>query len=269
MGRTDTIVDSGRQAALQEKFIRFCVSQRLEHFLIMTCFIALLLTGLPQKFDEASFSVWIVNNLGGIDRVRFLHRVFACVFMFGSFYHLAVLGVSMARGRFRPTMMPTLRDFFDALNMLRYSVGLSSSKPLFGRYDYRQKFEYWGIVLGAVIMIISGLILWFPTYATRALPGEMIPASKEMHSGEALLAMLVIVVWHLYSVMLSPAHFPGDFSVFTGKISRKTMLEEHPLECPELLGLDLSLAERELTGDDHEKAVTLGQSQGAAGGEEE
>ena len=54
MSRTDRIVSSGRQATLQEEFVRFAVGQRLEHFLVMTCFIALLLTGLPQKFDEAS-----------------------------------------------------------------------------------------------------------------------------------------------------------------------------------------------------------------------
>lgn len=249
MAQTDTIVGPVREAAVQEEFVRFGVSQRFEHFLTMLTFLALLLTGLPQKFDDASFSVWIVNNLGGIDRVRFLHRVFACAFMFGSFYHLAALGVGMARRSFRPTMVPTLRDFLDSIIMLRYSIGLSPNKPLFGRYDYRQKFEYWGIVLGAVIMIISGLLLWFPTYATRLLPGEIVPASKEMHSGEALLAMLVIVVWHLYSVMLSPVHFPGDFSIFSGKISRETMLKEHPLEYAELLGLDPSLVEQELGGE--------------------
>ena len=144
-------------------------------------------------------------------------------------------------------MIPTLKDFVDALQMLRYSVGLTSRKPLFDRYDYAEKFEYWGIVYGNMIMIATGLILWFPTYVIRVLPGrliffdsgELIPAAKEMHAGEALLALLVILVWHLYSVMLSPAHFPLNTSMFTGKISKHDLMEEHPLEYIRLTGASL------------------------------
>jgi cytochrome b subunit of formate dehydrogenase len=183
--------------------------------------------------------VWIVNNLGGIENVRFLHRVLACSLMAASVYHIAGISWTIIRGRFTPSMMPTLKDFVDALQMLRYSVGLTSKKPLFDRYNYAEKFEYWGIVYGAVIMIVTGLVLWFPTYVTRVLPGELVPAAKEMHSGEALLALLVILVWHLYSVMLSPTHFPLDTSIFTGKISKHKLMEEHPLEYMRLTGAPL------------------------------
>jgi len=229
-----------RAALIQREFVRFSVSQRFEHLLTMVCFGALLVTGLPQKFNDASLSIWVVNNLGGIDNVRFLHRVFATVFIFSAFYHVGAIGLSIMRGKFGPSMAPAMRDFADALVMLRYSVGLTNSKPRFGRYDYRQKFEYWGIVYGGIIMIATGLTLWFPTYATRILPGEVVPAAKEMHAGEALLALLVIVTWHMYSVILSPTHFPGDWSIFTGKISREKLREEHPLEYIALVNSDLT-----------------------------
>jgi cytochrome b subunit of formate dehydrogenase len=234
-----TATGTRRAALVQREFVRFSVSQRLEHLLTMVCFGALLLTGLPQKFNDASLSIWVVNSFGGIDNVRLVHRVFASVFIFSGVYHVGAISLSIVRGKFNLSMAPTLRDFTDALVMLRYSVGLSNSKPRFGRYDYRQKFEYWGIVYGGVIMIISGLTLWFPTYATRILPGEIVPAAKEMHAGEALLALLVIVTWHMYSVILSPAHFPGDWSIFTGKIPHEKLKEEHPLEYTALVGGDL------------------------------
>ena len=234
-----TVTGSRRATLVQREFVRFSVSQRLEHLLTMVCFGVLLLTGLPQKFNDASLSIWVVDSFGGIDNVRFVHRVFATAFIFSAFYHVGAIGLSIIRGRFNPTMTPTLRDFADALVMLRYSVGLANSKPRFGRYDYRQKFEYWGIVYGGIIMIVSGLTLWFPTYVTRFLPGEVVPAAKEMHAGEALLALLVIVTWHMYSVLLSPSHFPGDWSIFTGKISREKLEEEHPLEYIALVGGDL------------------------------
>src|SRR3990170_4280260 len=215
-------------AQLPEKVVRFGLRQRVEHWLLAFLFLGLVATGLPQKFNEAGASVWIINALGGIDNARFLHRVFACAFVAESLIHVAEIGLTIARRRFRPTMVVTLQDFRDAFNMLRYSVGLIPQRPQFDRYDYRQKFEYWGIVFGAVIMIATGLALWFPTYVTRLLPGELVPAAKEMHSGEALLAMLVVVVWHLYDVVLNPSVFPLDTAMITGKISRERIREEHP-----------------------------------------
>ncbi len=247
MRPVETALKIERAQPAPEYFIRFTVGQRIEHIVIMLTFIGLTVTGLPQKFNDASLSVWVVNNLGGIDNVRFLHRVLACSLMAASFYHLAKIGWTISRGRFTPSMIPTPKDFMDVLQMLRYSVGLTSTKPLFDRYDYSEKFEYWGIVYGNMIMIATGLVLWFPTYVTRVLPGELIildpgeliPAAKEMHTGEALLALLVILVWHLYSVMLSPAHFPLNTSMFTGKISKHDLMEEHPLEYMRLTGATL------------------------------
>jgi formate dehydrogenase gamma subunit len=243
---TEVATRSRRTALVRREFVRFSLSQRLEHLMTMLCFGALLLTGLPQKFSDASISIWVVNSLGGIDNVRLIHRLFATVFIFSAFYHVGAVGLSVIRSKFNPSMVPTLRDFVDALVMLRYSVGLTNSKPLFGRYDYRQKFEYWGIVYGGIIMIVSGLTLWFPTYVTRILPGEIVPAAKEMHAGEALLALLVIVTWHMYSVLLSPSHFPGDWSIFTGKISDEKIKEEHPLEYISLVGIDLEALDEPL-----------------------
>src|SRR3990172_2018561 len=132
-------------------------------------------------------------------------------------------------------MVITPQDFLDAINMLRYSVGLTPHHPRYDRFDYRQKFEYWGILFGAVIMIATGAVLWFPAIVTRLLPGELVPAAKEMHSGEALLAMLVVLLWHFYDVILSPAVLPLDTAMITGKISRERLAHEHPREYERLM----------------------------------
>jgi cytochrome b subunit of formate dehydrogenase len=136
----------------------------------------------------------------------------------------------MLKRRFQPTMLITPQDFRDAVNMLRYSVGLIPDRPRFDRFDYRQKFEYWGILFGAVMMVATGAVLWFPTIVTRVLPGELVPAAKEMHSGEALLAMLVVLIWHFYDVIFSPAVLPLDTAMITGKISRERLMHEHSKE---------------------------------------
>lgn len=226
----------GREAKAEPiEFERFSLSQRVEHLVLIVSFLTLVLTGLPQKFYDAPWAYGLVLAMGGIDTTRFIHRTFAVVFIMEGVYHLESLLVGAIQGRLRPSMLPTLRDVHDALNMLRYSLGLVDQQPQFGRYDYRQKFEYWGVVLGGMVMVVTGLILWWPTVAIRFLPGEVVPAAKEAHSGQALLTLLVVVAWHLYGAHLSPLHFPCDTSIFSGKISKERILEGHPLEYKELM----------------------------------
>jgi cytochrome b subunit of formate dehydrogenase len=113
-------------------------------------------------------------------------------------------------------------------------MGLNDKHPLYDRFEYKQKFEYWGVVMGSLIMIASGFMLFFPTVFARYLPGEVIPAAKMAHSNEGLMAFLVIAIWHMFNSVLAPEVFPMDTAIFTGKISRARMLHEHPLELARL-----------------------------------
>ena len=215
--------------------VRFSRWQRIEHWLLVLSFAGLLFTGLPQKYDDTAFSSWIIDFLGSVSTARLLHRIFACIFVVESAVHAGEIALSVLKRRFRPTMLITPQDFRDAINMLRYSVGLIPDRPRFDRFDYRQKFEYWGILFGALIMIATGAVLWFPTVATQYFPGQLVPAAKEMHSGEALLAMLVVLLWHFYDVILCPAVLPLDTAMITGKISAERLMHEHPREYERLM----------------------------------
>jgi cytochrome b subunit of formate dehydrogenase len=88
-------------------------------------------------------------------------------------------------------------------------------------------------------MMATGFILWFPVMVTHFLPAELIPAAKAAHTNEALLAFLVIIIWHIYNAIFSPEVFPLDDAIFTGKISRERMLHEHPLELASIEGVSV------------------------------
>jgi formate dehydrogenase subunit gamma len=225
---------------MSEYIVRFTVKQRLEHFVTMTVFTLLCLTGLPQKFYSAGWAHVLVDFFGGIDRTRALHRFCGVVLAVSTVLHFAGAFGAVVGRRTRLTMVPTRQDFLDAIGTLRYYLGAADKAPPFDRYDYRMKFEYWGLVAGNVIMVLTGFILYFPTLAARIAPGQFIPASKVAHSNEGLMAFLVITIWHIYNAHLNPDVFPFDTSIFTGKISRERMVHEHPLELARMEGKPLA-----------------------------
>ncbi len=216
--------------------VRFNLQQRIEHFITMVVFALLCLTGLPQKFYQAGWAAHLVGFFGGVDSTRWIHRICGIVLALSTVVHFANAIATMLSKRTGFTMVPTKQDFEDAILQLKYYLGMTDEHPHYDRYDYKQKFEYWGLVVGNIIMVLTGFILFFPTTAARLIPGEVIPAAKVAHSNEGLMAFLVITIWHIFNAHLNPDVFPFDASMFTGKISRERMLHEHPRELARMEG---------------------------------
>jgi formate dehydrogenase gamma subunit len=213
-----------------QKYLRFTLSDRTEHWVQVASFTILAITGLVQKYASASLSEGLITLMGGIESVRLIHRYAAIVLMVATVYHIGGLGYRLFVTRVRPSIVPTLRDVQAAWLAVRYNLGLTTQKPQQGRFTFEEKAEYWALVWGTVVMIITGFMMWNPIATARFLPGDFIPAAKAAHGGEALLAVLAIIVWHIYGVHIK--HF--NRSMFTGYISEKEMLEEHPLELADI-----------------------------------
>ena len=219
------------------KYKRFTRTQRIEHVLLFTSFTTLVITGLPQLYSLTLWGSIMIWLFGGIEVVRIIHRTAAVVLMLETIYHGGVVTYKVLVKRVALTMMPGWQDIKDGFQALGYNMWLAKTPPRMGRYTFGEKVEYWAVIWGTVIMVITGFMLWNPIATTRFFPGQAIPAAKAAHGGEAILAFLSIITWHVYHVHMK--HF--NRSIFTGQISRHEMEEEHPLE---LAAIEAGVQER-------------------------
>lgn len=233
-----------------EKYLRFPKSYRVEHWLFMATFTTLGITGLVQKFATAPISIWFIDLLGGIENIRFVHRFAAMLMLFEVVYHLGAAAYRLYVKRYKPSLVPGFYDVRNAYKALLYNLGLSKERVQQDRYTFQEKVEYWAVVWGTVIMVVTGFAMWNPIATARILPGEIIPAAKAAHGGEALLAVLAILIWHLYHVLVK--HF--NRSMYTGYISEEEMLEEHPLE---LADIKAGVAQRPIEAEEKKKRQRL------------
>jgi len=220
---------AGRKPAKPATVERFSLLERIEHVAAGTTFVMLVVTGLPQTAPDSKLANGIIGFFGGIAGTRLIHRIVGFTFV-------ALLVVHVARGirnalrrRSMPEIMPTRYDFRALVQTVRHYV-LGEAKPKLGKFDAAAKFEYWGLFFGGMIMSVTGLVLVFPEVATMILPGVVVGALRTMHGLEATFAVLVVLLWHSWSVIFRPDIFPLDTSMFTGEIEVDRLKEEHALE---------------------------------------
>ncbi len=211
-------------------FLRFQLADRVQHLLMLLSFTTLAITGLAQKFALNFVSLYIIRVWGGIDNLRLTHHIAAALLMLVAIYHLINIGYKLFVLHQRMTMLPSFQDVKDAFKALIYNIGLGRSRPQMGRYTFEEKAEYWALVWGILIMAITGFMMWNPLATVKFLPGMVIPAAKAAHGAEAVLAVLAIIVWHMYGVHIKRF----NKSMWVGRMTEEEMLHEHPLELADI-----------------------------------
>jgi len=214
---------------------RFRTSQMWLHVAIILSFLLLALSGLPLKFAHAPWALGLMRALGGPEVTAWLHR-FAAVVTFGYFaVHLAMLFRDVVlrkqKGYFWGwrSMTPQMKDLEDLWANLKYFL-YRGPRPALDRWSYWEKFDYLAVFWGVGMIGVSGLMLWFPDFFTRFLPGWALNAAYIIHSDEALLATGFIFLFHFFHTHLRPESFPMDPVIFTGSMPLHRFKEERPLE---------------------------------------
>jgi formate dehydrogenase gamma subunit len=217
-----------KEQAHSEMLLRFDRAQIVQHLVLTLTFVLLVITGFALRFPDAWWARWL-SDAGLTEPMRLnIHRVSAVGLILVGLSHLwYVFLTRRGKKEFRSILL-TWSDVRDLIQNLRYYTWRSPRKARFGRYDYSQKAEYWALMWGSVIMVLTGFVLWFPVQAAKILPSVLIPASQTVHYYEAWLATLAIIVWHFFFVIFHPEEYPMSWTWLTGRISKKSVEEHHP-----------------------------------------
>jgi cytochrome b subunit of formate dehydrogenase len=216
---------------------RFRLFDIVLHFVMMTTFIGLVLTGLPLKFSHAPWASGLMHFLGGAALAGLIHRICAAI-TFGYFatalaYIAYFLLFKKVGGSLNPveklfgpdSLCPRWKDIEDIIGMIRWFLN-KGPKPSFDRWTYWEKFDFLAVFWGMFAIGLSGLMLWLPEFFTLFLPGWVLNIAAIVHSDEALLASGFIFTVHFFNTHFRPSKFPIDTVIFTGRFPKYELVEE-------------------------------------------
>jgi cytochrome b subunit of formate dehydrogenase len=216
-----------RQMNLQPQVRRMANNAVWQHLFLIVTFAVLIISGFSLRHSEAWWANLLFGWEGGSELRGVIHRIAAVLFIVTVLWHLIYLATQIGR-QFLRAMMPARLDLTQLIQMVGYNIGKQKERPAFGRFSYVEKAEYWALAWGTALMIITGFTLWFDNEIIRWFSKGFLDVMLVIHYYEAWLAMLSILVWHLYATVLNPAVYPMNPSWLTGKMPVEQYLHEHP-----------------------------------------
>jgi cytochrome b subunit of formate dehydrogenase len=213
---------------------RFDAFDRGLHLAMMCSFLGLAATGLPLLFSAAPWAGRLSRLAGGVMAAGLLHRFFAVVMIATFLLHVGRLAYRLVVKRepllWGPSsMVPQPRDVTEFVGHVKWFLG-RGPRPAFDHFTYWEKFDYWAVFWGMAIIGGSGLLLWFPEFFARVLPGEVFNVALVVHGEEALLAVGFIFTIHFFNGHFRPEKFPIDTVIFTGSVPEHELRDERPGE---------------------------------------
>ena len=193
-GKSSNIKSGNNKETTKKKrkkyFKRLRASERMQHIIFVVCFLVLVITGFIVKTPE---EVAIVLGKTGEKAYLLrgiLHRIAAIVYiMTGLYLSYQTLFKPVSRRRFT-NLIPKLGDFKDLIATYLYYLGIKDKPSKFGKFNYMNKFKHITFIIGSIILIVTGVILWTEyLWSTFVINAVII-----VHSMQAILMCLIIAL---------------------------------------------------------------------------
>jgi len=196
------------------KIVRMNTSERIQHLFLLVSFLVLAYSGFALKFPNAW---WTMPFMGAIDWRGYSHRLAASIFIILCVYHIWYMFCT-SKGRWQlKALLPQWIDVVQCGQTFAYYLGLRKEKPKPAFYGYIEKVEYWALVWGSIIMVITGCLLLYKEWSMKYLPKWLFDVVMTIHYYEAILACLSILIWHFYFTIFDPDVYPMKWTWVSGK----------------------------------------------------
>lgn len=232
---------------------------RIAHWMTMASFLVLVYTGFALRYSDQWWAAPLLRWEAEVAFRGWVHRFAGVVLIIAFGYHVIHLIVSRSARRILAHLAPSSRDALDAWNMLRYNLGWTKDRPVFAKFGYPEKIEYWAFVWGTAVMAASGVMLWANNFMLRNFPKWVLDAAGAIHFYEAILAAFSILIWHFYFVIFDPDVYPMDKAWLTGRTSADHLRHTRPAYYLELVRQQRQ-AERAARADEADEAEEAGEA---------
>ena len=196
---------------VEGEIVRHRRLSRWIHWSVALTFFVSVFSGMPIWMPLFG---WMAVFVGGLETARIIHPYAGSAFFILSivqFFHwLADMAVQPdEKGQWRPSKLWAYMRYEDDPAV----VG--------GKYNPGQKFFFYAVSLGAVGLLVSGIVMWFPLYFMPILR----ELSYLLHD-IVFIFFLIGIVFHIY---LGTAAEPGTFRSMTrGTVTRTWARLHHP-----------------------------------------
>ena len=234
--RTDLLTTDELQIDKTYQVRRFGLVWRIGHLLFALSVMMLILTGMAVFYAYTDWAPVVIDLLGGPRAAGLIHRISAAIMLSIFFMHLIGVSINIYRNRktfrwFGPdSLLPNWKDLCDAVGMFKWFV-YQGPRPVFDRWTYWEKFDYWAVFWGMAIIGGSGMMLALPDITATYFPGWVFNVVTLIHGEEAFLAAVFLFTVHFFNNHFRPDKMPPpDVVMFTGTQSLEEFKREHRLQ---------------------------------------
>ena len=184
---------------------------RVIHWTVALTFFVSVFSGMPIW---SPLFTWMAYLLGGLEAARLIHPWAGVAFFVMStvqFFHWLgeMIFRSDERGWWRPSTL---------MSYMRYDEEANWGG---GKYNPGQKLFFWAVTLGALVLLVSGIVMWFPI--------QFAPILRELSyllHDVTFIFFMIAIMFHIY---LGTAAEPGTFRAMTrGTVTRSWARLHHP-----------------------------------------